>query len=314
VRVYDGARQNVQRGRSGASLLDLAHRCPVRRGVVSRAAAALLPSPHSLPFGIVRDSLPFTPRRLAVSTLLLLVVAQPHTPAQSPSARLVAARRDARDADLRADWTALVRARESIVRLVGDSTLGAWPHYYAAYADYRMSQLAFMGRGPGGQLPLLARCVGELGRAMQIDSALADVHALLAVCRGLLYGTDPSRRDSVGVILRERDRALELGPRNPRVQLLRAMQDYVLPPAIGGGQEKAVARWEEAIAMFGAEKSTGLAPDWGHAEAVAWLGGAFLMRGEHARAVPLLERAVAMRSDFWWARDIALPQAKLAQP
>jgi hypothetical protein len=262
----------------------------------------------------VHDSHSSVLRKLAIFTLLLLILTAPTTPGQSPSARLVTARRDARDADLRADWTALVRAREAIVRLAGDATLGAWPHYYAAYADYRMSQLAFMGRGFGGQLPLLSRCVRELEQAMRVDSTLADVHALLAVCRGLLYGTDPSRRDSLPFIMRDRERALELGPRNPRVQLLRAMQDYVLPPALGGGQEKAVARWEESIVMFGADKSTGLAPDWGHAEAVAWLGGAFLMRGEHARAVALLERAVAMRPDFWWARDIALPQAKLPQP
>ena len=50
-------------------------------------------------------------------------------------------------------------------------------------------------------------------------------------------------------------------------------------------------------------------PEWGRAEAWAWLGGTLLVDGKPAEAKSALEHAVADRKDFWWARDIALPQA-----
>ncbi len=48
---------------------------------------------------------------------------------------------------------------------------------------------------------------------------------------------------------------------------------------------------------------------WGAAESWAWLGGAMLADGNPTGAKAALERAVADRYDFWWARNIALPQA-----
>jgi tetratricopeptide (TPR) repeat protein len=95
------------------------------------------------------------------------------------------------------------------------------------------------------------------------------------------------------------------------VLLLRAMVMFFAPPAFGGDQERGFQHWQDAIALL--EKSNTadpLEPEWGLAEAWGWLGGAYLMRGDTAKAVPAFERALDVRRDFWWVSKIALPQAK----
>jgi hypothetical protein len=49
-------------------------------------------------------------------------------------------------------------------------------------------------------------------------------------------------------------------------------------------------------------------------EAIAWLGGTYLALDRPAEAVGWLERAVRMRSDFWWAGKAALPVARRPIP
>ena len=66
--------------------------------------------------------------------------------------------------------------------------------------------------------------------------------------------------------------------------------------------------WRQAAETF-PRKSAANEPEWGRAEAWAWLGGTLLVDGKPAEAKDALEHAIADRKDFWWARDIALPQA-----
>ena len=73
-------------------------------------------------------------------------------------------------------------------------------------------------------------------------------------------------------------------------------------------KDAALVSWREAAGAFPG-KPPANEPEWGRAEAWAWLGGTLLTDGKPAEAKAALERAVADRKDFWWARDIALPQA-----
>jgi tetratricopeptide (TPR) repeat protein len=45
-------------------------------------------------------------------------------------------------------------------------------------------------------------------------------------------------------------------------------------------------------------------PDWGHAEAFAWLGQSYLQLGDKVAARNALERALVLAPDFVWARSL----------
>ena len=186
--------------------------------------------------------------------------------------------------------------------------------YYLGYIDWRMSSLAYLVTGPPGMIPLLDRAIQHLRSSVAAKPTFAEAHALLATCAGVLGGSDRSRLEELVPILKtEWPPALEHGARNPRVQLLRAMTEVFAPPQYGGDRARGLERWKEAIRLFEQEQqeTTSSAPAaWGHAEAWAWLGGAYLMTGRPDEARTALEEAVRLRPDFWWAARAALPQAR----
>jgi hypothetical protein len=99
--------------------------------------------------------------------------------------------------------------------------------------------------------------------------------------------------------------------RNPRVMLLRAINLSYSPV---GNPKEGHALWLKAIEAFKTDRPEPLMPDWGDVESLAWLGGAHLFRREAKDALPLLERAVKVRPDFWWASKAALPLARRPIP
>ncbi len=220
------------------------------------------------------------------------------------------------DADLRADWDALLAARHAVEKIDADGPGRAVILYHLGYIDWRLSSLAYMVTGQAGQMALTVRAVDELRRSVELAPASAEAQALLALCAAILVGLDHARADEMLPVVRSAwTVALADASRSPRVELLRAMSEFWMPPQMGGGRDKGVARWKSAIALFErAQPGAGaLAPIWGHAEAWAWLGGVYMMMGKNAEATDALQRALALRPDFWWAK-IALAQAKLPAP
>jgi len=224
---------------------------------------------------------------------------------------LRAAVKQARDGDLQADWNKLMDARDRIAALVGDQQLAALAHYYLGYTYWRLSSLAFVAVGPQAQAQLAERAVAELEIAIQKRPQFPDAHALLATCLVATVNFNMSRMESVAPRIRGAwQNALPAGANNPRVMLLRAIATTFAPPEFGGNREKGIEQWKQAIQAFETERPETLMPDWGQAEALAWLGGAYLMIGQPSEAIAPLERAIALRSDFWWAAKAALPIAR----
>lgn len=225
-----------------------------------------------------------------------------------------AATRLARDGDLQADWNKMLDARERFAAFTADEELSALAHYYLAYTDWRLSSLAWVAVGPAGVGRLAERAVASLEAAIQKRPQFPDAHALLATCLATWTFSEPSRLE--GFLPRIRaawDAALPAGANNPRVMLLRAMA-LTFARAPFGNREQGLELWRKAIQAFETDRPDALLPDWGHVEAVAWLGGAHLAANDDKAAVELLERAVRMRPDFWWADKAALPVARRPIP
>lgn len=214
----------------------------------------------------------------------------------------------ARDADLQADWARLLDVRDRVARLTTDETAAPLVHYYLGYIDWRLSSLAWMAAGPRGVIALMDSASHELSKA----GDTADAHALHASVLGMLIAGDPKRAPELSPKWKaEWEAALKLGADNPRVILLNAMKTFFAPPQYGGDKERGLELWREAIAKFERAPAAGAGwPDWGHAEAWGWLGGAHLSMGDRAKARDAFQRALKLRPDFWWVERIALPQAK----
>lgn len=251
-----------------------------------------------------------------LAVTVCLMTASTHAQTFTDQARDVvrAAKQQALDADLQADWDGLLDARERFASLQVSGDAAALRQYYLGYVDWRLSSLAYVAVGNSAMLPLISRAVDELSQSAALQPASAETQALLATCSGILIGLDRTRAATLGPINKAAwATALDLGKDNPRVELLRAMSEFFVPPEFGGNRERGLERWKRAIDLF--EQETKVAPDpvapaWGRAEASAWLGGADLTIDRRDDAVVALERAVSLRPDFWWAARAALPQAK----
>ena len=218
----------------------------------------------------------------------------------------------ARDGDLQADWNKMLDARARLERLASEKNIAAHVHFQLGYLEWRLSSLAYMSTGFRGQVPHWRRAVAELERAVARRPDLADAHALIALCNTVLLSVDASQADRLKPQIEASWKAaLDATQPSPRALLFRAITVFSTPPTFGGNQVTGLELWRDAITRLESEKpSDPLASEWGLAEAWGWLGGAYLMQGDAARAKPALTRALALRKDFWWVSRIAMPQAE----
>ena len=251
---------------------------------------------------------------LAVTVCLMTASTHAQTFTDQARDEVRAAKHQALDADLKADWNGLLDARDQFAKLPATGDVGALRLYYLGYVDWRLSSLAYVGLGAKLVNPLVSRAVDELKQSAALQPASAETQGLLAMCAGLMIAFDRTRTEELRPVTQAAwQQALEVGKDNPRVQFLRAMVEVFAPPEFGGNRDGGLERWKHAIELFDKEATSAPAPeapDWGRAESWAWLGGAYSNLDRREDAVPALERAVAIRPDFWWAARAALPQAK----
>ena len=251
--------------------------------------------------------------RLAVIAGALLLPAVAATPSANgpgvPGRDLQRLAGDARNADLRGNWDGLLRAHDAITALPDARTDRAWIDYYLGYADWRRSSLAFMGEGAPGTVALLRHAAAHLLRALEAVPGFTEARLLLVIVDGGTMFNDPPRAGELAPRLTANyQQVVAEAPDNPRVKFLRAFMSFYRPGSTREVKDAALVSWREAAASF-PRKPPATAPEWGRAEAWAWLGGTLLADGKHAEAKDALEKAIADRKDFWWAREIALPQA-----
>lgn len=174
------------------------------------------------------------------------------------------------------------------------------------YARWKLAQLA-AAQDPQAASGVAVSCVETLDDAIELARGLPEAHAVQSACYGLLvelggmlkapwYG----RRSGKGI-----EAALALAPDNPRVRLIDGLNDYQLPQALGGDKERAYRKFRDAVAAFeAASPAFGDDPDWGHAEALAWLGKTSLEHGDVVAARESLERALIIAPGYAWARSL----------
>jgi tetratricopeptide (TPR) repeat protein len=179
-----------------------------------------------------------------------------------------------------------------------------WRSYYSALLAYRLALLA--KNDASRAWPYTQRCVGELDRALALDSVSAEALALQSACLALQSHLNPWRSPFAAPLSRSRiEKALELAPRNPRVLLLGARAACDRPPFFGGDTRVGFDLLRRAVSAFERQhaRAHGL-PAWGAADAFTDLAHDYLTQGDAVAARNVLERALLVAPHFAEARQL----------
>jgi len=211
-------------------------------------------------------------------------------------------------------YTEDVRALHNLQdALVQDDAHAALRGYYAALVAWRLALLTAQNapaEGRDAAAQLAGRCVKELDGVLAAQADFAEGLALRAACQEppvagglhLPFAAHSARKDI--------EQALALAPRNPRVLLIDAVGDYLLPGNQGGNRERALVKLRQAVAAFEVERGgPEPVPGWGAAEAYLFLARDLLDHGDAVGARDALERALLLAPDERQARRL---MAKIA--
>ena len=214
--------------------------------------------------------------------------------------------------------TEILAARARFVALSSAEPDAPALHYWVALASWRAVPLMMDDAKSKERAKKLCkdgieRCDLALAKAPK----LADAIALKAGLQGLWLSFDPGSVMSLGMQMETAmARARDLEPDNPRVVFLDGINTFHKPAFVGGGADKARARFDDAIALF-AKASAGAAAagdpgafDWGQDDAYTWAGRSAMQLKDYAAAKAYYEKALAANPNNGWVRHSLLPNAQ----
>ncbi len=134
--------------------------------------------------------------------------------------------------------------------------------------------------------------IPEAERAVALKPNDAEYYRVL----GTLYGqaiTDLMSGLSYGAKARDAvDKAVELAPKSAAMYVAHGVGNYYLPPALGGGPDKAVADFRKAIAL-----------DPRDADAYLWLGVALRKENKEGEARQAFQKSLQLNPNRSWTKE-----------
>ena len=205
--------------------------------------------------------------------------------------------------------TGLKDAREDLLRRAPALSVGnraPLVQYAIAYSAWRMASLSGV---PGDERnAVLDDGVARLQRVMNANPQDAEALALL----GGLYARQIGRAPLKAMVLGSRvsgmlDRAAELAPKNPRVELQAGISAFHTPAAFGGGMNKAERLLRRSLELFSREPLDRPWPNWGRVDAHAWLGQVLARQGDRTGARAEYDTALKLAPNSGWVAHVLLP-------
>jgi tetratricopeptide (TPR) repeat protein len=208
-------------------------------------------------------------------------------------------------------------ARDACKRLLTVSSLTAAERALVrmamAYADWRLVRAPTL---PAAERDgILEEALAQTGLIIADEPKNAEALALRSSIYGAIFSFNPMSAVTMGQDAAEAiERALQQGPRNPRVLLQEALRLYKTPQAWGGDVVKAEATLRRSIAQFATEPADRPWPNWGRADAHIWLGQMLAERGDIAGARAEYNLALAAAPDHYWVKGALLPEINKKKP
>ena len=233
--------------------------------------------------------------------------AQATQQATSPAMRLLdSARTVLARATPAGDLAAMRTAQALLARALTAQPQDPWLLHYLGFALYREATLSF-GMGSDSYMPILERADSVLELSAKYG-AIPETHALRSGTIGMMIGSNPLKGMTMGPrSSAQMERALELGPGNPRVWLLRGIGAVNTPAMFGGGLDRAETYIKKAIELYASDKPAAPAPTWGANEAHTWLGQVYARQDKKDLARAEYLKALAIEPNDNWVRMSLLP-------
>ena len=233
----------------------------------------------------------------------------------TPTERLLDARTRAYDANFRNDAAGLRQAISELDELANDREVGRMALYYAGWAEWGVAASEMQAKRTPAAIGAADRAVAYARRALERDDTDVEVITMLVNALIAVVVLDRPRRPLLaGEIARLRRHVIEIAPGNPRVVMMDAGMIFNNPPEYGGGQQKGLARWLEAIELLEREEVAAIndatRPRWGRALAYGWLSDLYLALTppQHDKARAAATTALRLRPDFWYVKEQVLPK------
>jgi hypothetical protein len=189
--------------------------------------------------------------------------------------------------------------------------------YFRALAHYRLAQV-FTATQKSQARDAIDDCGDEADKAVQalprvplgLDETdenrrqRAEAYALGTACTlaGREMSSIPFGGGRIGARLEE---AVKLEPRNPRVRLVEALAQFDRAGKNAEQKERALRNLRNVTVMFEqARAQAASTPEWGAAEAYAFLGRALIDQRDAVGAREALERALLFAPEYAFARKL----------
>ena len=207
------------------------------------------------------------------------------------------------------DRSLMLQAKALFEQAIDDSAFAREAQYALGYACYRLANYALQSREKREAKAMLDTATIYLQNALRLDETDAEARALLAMCYAQQAGLQRTKALAFGRRSKQLiEAAGQQAPANPRVALLRGLIEYHTPAMLGGNKKHALERMQHATALFAVwQPPNEIAPNWGRAEAYAWLCRFYLDAGDTARAKSACQQALAINPAYIWVKQSLLP-------
>jgi tetratricopeptide (TPR) repeat protein len=170
--------------------------------------------------------------------------------------------------------------------------------YVKAYAYYRLAITA-SEEADEATMRAAIDCAEQILAAQLEAEPEAEHHTLQAAVLGLKMGLNPLKGVTLGPKQqRHLNKAAELAPKNPRVELVRGIAAFYTPGIFGGGVEKAENHFTQALTYY---EQPCVEICWGHAETLTWLGLVYQQQGKPEEARASWRQADVVEPGYGWA-------------
>ena len=181
--------------------------------------------------------------------------------------------------------------------------------HYKGYALYRKANTIMQDEKRRAEAKALLEEADDAFESSIKTLAWPESYALRASVTGQMIGLG---NPMSGMILGPRsesqmDKAIDLGPKNPRVWMLKGVGTMFKPGMFGGGADKAEKELLKAIELFANDRPVAPAPKWGHAEAYAWLGQAYAQQDKVTEARAAYQKVLELDPGNGWVVQVLLP-------
>ena len=148
---------------------------------------------------------------------------------------------------------------------IGEAEGNRWePYYYAAYGYIRMSAFYETSAEKDKYLNL---AIAEVDKGLSLEETNSELVALKGYAYMIQLTVDPAARGMThsGLAFEQFNKAVQMGPNNPRAHYLLARMQHGTAQFMGGGDGGACESLGNAKALFdqGEQPSNPFAPTWG---------------------------------------------------